>query len=265
VGEQRLLAEDLDAGVGGRPAAGQEEQQAGGRGADRHIGFGVARFYRDAGGRAGDQPLPRAFEPGIGGVEMQGLAVAAQLGGPGRVGGAGHDEAEPFVHPVGGEPGGQVDVPAGRELGVGQVHGGLVRPAAGPPAGRPRAGERPHRVVAGSRDGFGDQVGALGQPRLVLGRVVRQPPVRYLAGGDRRGRAGGHDLGRPPVAASDVGGQLAERPPRAGRHRPFEITVDDPGEFGGAAAELGEEAVIVTHRHPPHDGSWWQLLVAACR
>jgi hypothetical protein len=198
------------------------------------------------------------LEPGIGGVEVQGLAVAAQLAGPGRVSGGGHDEAEPFVDPVRGEPGGQVDVPAGRELGVGQVDGDLVRPAARPPAGRPRAGERPHRLVAGSRDSFGDQVRALGQPCFVLGRVVRQPPVRYVAGGDRRGRAGGHDLGRPPVAAPDVGGQLAERPPRAGRHRPFQVTVDDPGELGGAAAQFGEEAVIVTHRHPPRGGgsSW---------
>ncbi len=52
-------------------------------------------------------------------MEVQGLAVAAQLAGAGRVSGGGHDEAEPFVDPVRGEPGGQVDVPAGRELGVG--------------------------------------------------------------------------------------------------------------------------------------------------
>jgi hypothetical protein len=39
-----------------------------------------------------------------------------------------------------------------------------------------------------------------------------------------------------------VGGQLPERPSRAGRHRPFQITVDDPGEFRRAAAQLGKES-----------------------
>ena len=34
----------------------------------------------------------------------------------------------------------------------------------------------------------------------MLGRVVRHMPVRYIAGGDRRGRAGCYDLRRPPVA-----------------------------------------------------------------
>jgi hypothetical protein len=129
VGEQRLLAEDLDGRIGDRETAGQQEQQAGRRAANRDVGLGVAGRDRDAGRRASDQPLPRpiqarplqarARQAGVGGVEVQGLTVAAQLAGPGRIRGAGHDEAEPFVDPVRGEPGRQVDVPADRELGVG--------------------------------------------------------------------------------------------------------------------------------------------------
>jgi hypothetical protein len=253
VGEHGLVAEDLDRGVGGRHAAGQDEQQAGGRAADRDVGFGMAGFYGDAGGRAGDQPLPRSgsVQAGIGGVEVQGLAVAAQVPGPVRDGGAGHDEAEPFVDAVGGELGRQVDVQARRELGVGQVHGDLVGPAAHPPAGRTRPGEGPHRFVAGGRDGLGDQVGALGQPGLVLGGIVRHTPVRYLPGRDRRGGARCYDLSRPPVAAPDVRGELPERPARAGRHRPVQVAFDDPGQLGRAAAQFGEETVVVTHRCPP--------------
>jgi hypothetical protein len=259
VGEQGLIAEDLDGGIVGRDPAGQDEEQAGGWAADRDVGLDVAGLHGDAGWRAGDQPLPCLLQAclrqaGVGGVEVQGLAVAAQLAGPGRVGGTGHDEAEPLVDPVRGEPGRQVDVPAGRELGVGQVHGGLVRPAARPPAGRTRAGERPHRFVADGRDGLGDQVRARVQPRLVLGRVIGQLPVRYVAGRDGRGGPGGHDLGGPAVAAPEVGGQLLERPSRAGRHRPVQVAVDDPGELGRAGTQLVEEAVVVTHGRPPYGG-----------
>jgi hypothetical protein len=77
VGEQGLVAEDLDRGVGRRDAAGQDEQQAGGRAADRDVGLGVPGRHGDTGRRAGDEPLPRAVEAWIGGVEVQGLAVAA--------------------------------------------------------------------------------------------------------------------------------------------------------------------------------------------
>jgi hypothetical protein len=49
VGEQGLVAEDLDAGIGGREAAGQHEQQAGRRTADRDVGLGVAGRHGDAG------------------------------------------------------------------------------------------------------------------------------------------------------------------------------------------------------------------------
>jgi hypothetical protein len=187
-------------------------------------------------------------------VEVQGLAVAAQVARLSRDGGAGHDEAEPFVDPVGGEAGGQVDVAAGRELGVGQVHGGLVRAAARPPPGRARPGERPHRVVADGGDGFGDQVGAFCQPGIAAGRVVRHTPVRYISGGDGRGGAGRYDLGRPPVTAPDVRGELPERPAGAGRDRPFQVAVDDLGQLGRAGAQFGEETFVVTHRRPPCAG-----------
>jgi hypothetical protein len=258
VGEQGLVAEDLDRGVGRRDTAGQDEQQASGRAADRDVGLSVPGRHGDAGRCAGDEPLPRAcsVQAGIGGVEVQGLAVAAQVPRPGRVGGAGHDEAEPFVDPVGGEAGGQADaqLAAGRELGVGQMHGGLVRAAARPPPGRARPGERPHRVVADGRDGFGDQVGAFGQPGNTAGGVVGHTPVRYISGGDGRGGAGGYDLGRPPVTAADVRGELPEGPARAGRDRPFQVAVDDLGQLGRAGAQFGEETFVVTHRRPPRAG-----------
>jgi len=139
-------------------------------------------------------------------------------------------------------------------LGIGQVHGDLVRPAARPPADRTRAGECPDRFVPGGRDGFGDQVRALGQPCFMLGRVVRHTPVRYIASGDQCGRAGRYDLRRPPVAARDVAGQLLERPSRARGYRPFQVTVDDSGELGRAGAKLGEEAVVITNRRPSRGG-----------
>src|SRR5690348_10559398 len=51
-----------------------------------------------------------------------------------------------------------------------------------------------------------------------------------------------------------MGGQLPERPSRTGWNRPFQVTVDDPGELGRAPAQLGIEAVVAgrMHRRPPH-------------
>jgi hypothetical protein len=56
VGEQCLLAEDLDGGIGGREPAGQDEQQAGRGPANRDVGFAVAALDGDAGRRTCDQP-----------------------------------------------------------------------------------------------------------------------------------------------------------------------------------------------------------------
>jgi len=83
---------------------------------------------------------PVAFQPGIGSVEMQGLAVAAHLGGPGRVGVLATTRPSHFVTtPSAANTGGRPTSRPGRELGVSQVHGGLVGPAAGPTSG-PAAG-----------------------------------------------------------------------------------------------------------------------------
>ena len=115
--------------------------------------------------------------------------------------GAGHDEAEPLVHPVRGEPGGQVDVPARRELGIGQVHNDLVRPAARPPAGRTRAGECPDRFVPGGRDGFSDRVRALGQPCFML-RPGRPAYARSVHRGWRPARTRGLLGSAPPTGGA---------------------------------------------------------------
>src|SRR4029077_20630526 len=126
---------------GGRQRGGQEGQQAGCGPADREVGFAVAAGDGDAGRCPGDQPLAGAGQSGVGGVNMQALAVSAQV--PSRVGsspGAGGDAGEPFVDGIRGNVRGQVDVAYGRELSVGQVDGGFVGPAAAPEAGRPEAG-----------------------------------------------------------------------------------------------------------------------------
>ena len=57
-------------------------------------------------------------------MKMQALAVSAQVlrlctGRVGGVPGAGGDAGEPFVDAVRGNLRGQIDVPSGRELGVG--------------------------------------------------------------------------------------------------------------------------------------------------
>jgi hypothetical protein len=132
----------------------------------------------------------------------------------------------------------------GAKLGVRQVHGGLVRSAARPEAGWAHAGERPCQIAASGRDGLDELVRARVQPVRVPRRVIGQFPVCYLPERDGRGRPGGHDLGGPPVTAPEVGGQLPERPSRAGRRRPFQVTVDDPREFGRAGTQLGQEAVV---------------------
>ena len=91
-------------GSGGRQPAGQDKQQAGCRPADRDVGFAVAMLDGDAGRCTCDQPLAGAGQPGVGGVEMQALAVSAQVLRlcTGRVGGAraGGDAGEPFVEPA---------------------------------------------------------------------------------------------------------------------------------------------------------------------
>src|SRR5690348_11146760 len=102
VGEQGVLAEDLDPRGGGRQAAGQDEQQADGGTADRDVGFAVAAGDGDAGRCPGDEPLSGAGQSGVGGVNMQALAVSAQVlcWRAGRIGGsrgAGGDAGEPFV------------------------------------------------------------------------------------------------------------------------------------------------------------------------
>src|SRR4029079_17424783 len=102
----------------------------------------------DLGRCAGDEPLAGAGQSGVGGMNMQALAVSAQVlrWRAGRVGGyrgAGGDAGEPFVDAVRGDVRGQVDVASGRELSVGQVDGGFVGPAAAPEAGRGAAGYGP--------------------------------------------------------------------------------------------------------------------------
>jgi hypothetical protein len=131
------------------------------------------------------------------------------------------------------------------------------RPAARPEAGRAHSGHGPHQVAARVRDGLDDQVRARVQPGSVPRRVLRQLPVCYLAHRHGRGRAGRHDLSRPPVAAAEVGGQLPECPSRAGRDQPVQVTVDDPGQFRRAGAQPGREAVVLgrTHQRPPHSGT----------
>ena len=165
----------------------------------------------------------------------------------------GHGKADVAVR---GKVRGQIDVPAGRELGVGQVDGGLVGPATHPEAGRAHAGHRPHRIAASRRDGLDHLVRARVQPGGVPGRVLRKLPVRYLAHRHWRGGAGRHDLGRPPVATAEVGRQLPEGPSRAGRHRLVQVTVDDLGQLRSAGAQSGREAVVPRrmHRRPPYQG-----------
>ena len=57
VGEQLLLAENVDGGVGGRQSAGQDEQLPCCGTADGDVGFAVAAGDRDAGRCPRDQPL----------------------------------------------------------------------------------------------------------------------------------------------------------------------------------------------------------------
>jgi len=57
VGEQLLLAENVDGGVGGRQPAGQDEQLPCCGTADGDVGFAVAAGDRDAGWCPRDQPL----------------------------------------------------------------------------------------------------------------------------------------------------------------------------------------------------------------
>jgi hypothetical protein len=61
VGEQCLLAEDFDGGMGGRQSACQDEQEAGCGPADRDVGFAVAVLDGDAGRCPCDQPLAGAW------------------------------------------------------------------------------------------------------------------------------------------------------------------------------------------------------------
>ena len=85
VGEQGLLAEDFHAGSRRRQAACQYKQQIGRWSADGDVGFAVAALDGDAGRGPRDQPLTGAGQPGVGGVEVQALAISAQF--PGRAAG----------------------------------------------------------------------------------------------------------------------------------------------------------------------------------
>ena len=145
-----MLAENFDAGVGGRQPPGQNEQLPGGGTADGDVGFAVAAGDRDAGRCPGDQPLAGIGQPRVGGVKMQALAVSAQVLCPGRIRGApgaGGDESEPLVDAVCGDLRGQIDVPTRRELSVRQVDSRFVGPAARPEAGRADAGQRPRTLL----------------------------------------------------------------------------------------------------------------------
>ena len=64
VGEQCVLAEDFDAGVGGRQPAGQDEQQAGCGAADGNVGFAVAAGDGDADGVRVTSHSPVPDSPG---------------------------------------------------------------------------------------------------------------------------------------------------------------------------------------------------------
>src|SRR5271170_5746616 len=117
VREQGLLAEDFHAGSRGRQTACEYKEQVSRGSAEGDVGVAVALLDGDAGRGPGDQPLAGAGQPGIGGVEVQALAVPAQFSC--RAGCASGDEAEPFVDAVCGKAGVQVDVAPGGELGVG--------------------------------------------------------------------------------------------------------------------------------------------------
>jgi hypothetical protein len=117
VREQGLLAEDFDAGSRGRQAACQDEEQVSRGSADGDVGFAVAMLDGDAGRGPRDQPLAGTGQAGVGGVEVQALAISAQF--PCRTGRATGDQAEPFVDAVRGKAGIQIDVPPGGELGIG--------------------------------------------------------------------------------------------------------------------------------------------------
>jgi hypothetical protein len=78
----------------------------------------------DAGWCPCDQPLASAGQPGVSSVKMQTLLFSARFLRPrtGRAGGAfgtGGDAGESFVNGVRGNAGGHIDVPPGRELGIG--------------------------------------------------------------------------------------------------------------------------------------------------
>jgi hypothetical protein len=106
--------------MGRRQAAGKDEQQDGRRPADGDVGFAVAVLDGDAGRGPGDQPLAGAGQAGVGGVEVQALAVSAQSPClPGGALGASGDETEPFVDAVRRKAGSQINLPPGCELGVG--------------------------------------------------------------------------------------------------------------------------------------------------
>ena len=82
-------------GSRGREAACQCQQQAGSGSADGDVGFAVAALDGDAGRGPRDQPLAGAGQPGVGGLEVQALAISAQF--PSRASRASGDEAEPFA------------------------------------------------------------------------------------------------------------------------------------------------------------------------
>ena len=121
----------------GRSAAQQREQEVGHGSADGDVALGVPVLPRDALTGAADEPLPRAPEAVVGGVQVQRGAV-----GEGVVGGLERpllQQTEPFGDAVGRTLGGNHEVGPEGERGVGPVHQHLVLAPADPP-GRGTAG-----------------------------------------------------------------------------------------------------------------------------
>src|ERR1700730_17584421 len=96
-------------------------------------------LYRDAGARPPDQPFTGSAESLVGGVQVQHLAVG-QCAEAGVLAAVPHVLAllvvmsEPLVDPVDGDVGVDNRCAAHGDLGVGPVHGGLVRHPACPEA-----------------------------------------------------------------------------------------------------------------------------------
>ncbi len=257
---------DLDGRIIRREPPQQDQEQVRRAAPQGERGLLMGPAHRDPGRVVADHPLAGA--PGhVRGVHVQRLA-GGQPGGPqvrlaaGRPG----QHRQPFVDPVGRDVRGDGGPPAPgrllpgrqRELGVHDVDRGLVGHPPRPEPGGLLLAERPDRRVTGLPERGDQPVRAGAEPSGVLGRVIRDPPAGDLTERDGLRGPGADDLRRPALGPADVGGQLPQRPVRAGGHGRGEVgAAGQPGQGPGAGrddlivAPGGEHARDQPQPQPP--------------